>query len=107
MSFLGLNTVFVSVAAVALALAVVLRRDGVHRPGGVVGAAAVSFFILAVLTAVFDNVMIASGLFDYGQGTLTGAKVGLAPLEDFAYPLAAVLLLPGLWLLLTRKGAQK
>ena len=99
MSFLELNVAFVSVAAVVLILALA-RRGGV---GGVAGAAASSFLILAVLTAVFDNVMIASGLFDYGHGTLTGAKVGLAPLEDFAYPLAAVLLLPGLWILLTHK----
>jgi hypothetical protein len=28
--------------------------------------------------------------------------VGLAPLEDFSYPVAAVLLLPGLWILLDR-----
>ena len=104
MSFLELNVVFVSLAALVLVLAVVGRGIGAGR---VVGAVAVSFLILAVLTAVFDNVMIASGLFDYGQGTLTGARVGLAPLEDFAYPLAGVLLLPGLWILLSRKGVRK
>jgi len=104
MSFLELNVVFVSAAALVLVLALVGRGVGT---GHVVGAVAGSFLILAVLTAVFDNVMIASGLFDYGQGTLTGARVGLAPLEDFAYPLAGVLLLPGLWLLLSRKGARK
>ena len=33
-------------------------------------------------------------------------QVGLAPLEDFAYPLAGVLLLPGLWLLLGGRVAS-
>ena len=104
MSFLELNVVFVSVAALVLVLAVVGRGVVAARA---VGAVAGSFLILAVLTAVFDNVMIASGLFGYGQATLTGAKLGLAPLEDFAYPLAGVLLLPGLWLLLTRNRGAK
>jgi lycopene cyclase domain-containing protein len=57
--------------------------------------------VLMVLTAIFDNVMIASGLFDYAGHTLNGLRVGLAPVEDFAYPIAAGLLLPGLWLMFT------
>ena len=53
---------------------------------------------------VFDNVMIAAGLFDYGHELLVGAYVGQAPVEDFAYPLGSALLLPALWLLLTSRG---
>lgn len=56
-----------------------------------------------VLTAVFDNVMIAAGLFDYGHELLLGVYVGQAPVEDFAYPLGSALLLPALWLLLTSR----
>ena len=42
-----------------------------------------------VLTAVFDNVMIAAGLFDLRPAThLAGLRIGLRPVEDFAYPLA-------------------
>jgi lycopene cyclase domain-containing protein len=62
-----------------------------------VGAAAV---VLLVLTAIFDNVMIAAGLFSYNPDTITGLFLRLAPLEDFAYPTAAVLMLPALWILL-------
>ncbi len=47
-----------------------------------------------MLTAVFDTVMIATGLFHYAPTQLAGVHIGLAPLEDFAYPLAGVLLLP-------------
>ncbi|MCU1573263.1 MAG: lycopene cyclase [Micrococcaceae bacterium] len=62
-----------------------------------VGAAAV---VLLVLTAIFDNVMIAAGLFSFNPDTILGLFLGLVPLEDFAYPAAAVLMLPALWILL-------
>ena len=55
---------------------------------------------MLVLTAVFDNLMIYVGLFDYGQHTLTGVRIGLAPIEDFFYPVCAVLFVSGLWWLL-------
>jgi hypothetical protein len=38
----------------------------------------------------------------YEPGHLTGILLGSAPLEDFAYPLAGLLLLPALWLLFGR-----
>ena len=56
--------------------------------------------MVLLLTAVCDNVMIAAGLFTYEPGLISGLTVGLAPIEDFAYPIAAALLLPALWSLL-------
>ena len=58
--------------------------------------------MLLVLTAVFDSVMIAAGLFGYSDGTRLGPAIGLAPIEDFAYPVAAVLLVPAVWTLARR-----
>ena len=57
---------------------------------------------MLVLTAVFDNAMIAADLFRFDDDQLTGVRVGLAPIEDFAWPLAASAALPGLLLLLER-----
>nr|WP_240902391.1 lycopene cyclase domain-containing protein [Arthrobacter silviterrae] len=56
-----------------------------------------SLVVLLLLTAVFDNVMISSGLFDYGGQTLLGPRILLAPIEDFTYPVCAVFLAPALW----------
>jgi lycopene cyclase domain-containing protein len=99
MSYLELNAVFLGIAAAALLAALAIRR-----PTRRVGAAmAATLAVLLVLTAVFDNAMIAAGLFDYSGHALSGARVGLAPLEDFAYPLGAALLLPALWMLLTMR----
>ena len=63
--------------------------------------AAAALAIMVVLTAIFDNLMIYAGLFDYGQHTLTGVRIGLAPIEDFFYPVCAVLFVSGLWWLLS------
>jgi len=95
---------FLALAATLAAAAALVRgrrrAEGAHRgtvrPRDVaVGAAA-----LLVLTAVFDNVMIGVGLFSYAEERISGLRIGAAPLEDFAYPVAAVLLLPALWTLL-------
>lgn len=119
MNYAQLNALFL-VPALAVLLAALARRRGKPRLGlparglpargtpgrgtsrPVAGVAA-TLVVLVVLTGVFDNLMIGSGLFGYAGHALAGARVGLAPVEDFAYPAAAALLLPGLWLLFTRE----
>lgn len=68
-----------------------------RRRGPVPAAVLLTVAVLFLLTAVFDTVMIASGLFHYAQDPLLGVHIGLAPIEDFAYPLAGALLLPAVW----------
>jgi lycopene cyclase domain-containing protein len=102
MTYLSLSLVFVGIAAAVLAVALVTAKNRRAllsrwwRPAVAAGAA------LLVLTAIFDNLMIATGLMVYEPGHLTGILLGSAPLEDFAYPLAGLLLLPALWLLFGR-----
>ncbi|NYF09386.1 lycopene cyclase domain-containing protein [Leifsonia sp. AK011] len=62
--------------------------------------------VLLVMTAVFDNIMISVGLVDYAPDLISGAFIGVAPLEDFAYALAAIVGLPSLWVLLGRKASS-
>ncbi|MCZ4066663.1 lycopene cyclase domain-containing protein [Microbacterium sp. H37-C3] len=62
----------------------------------------VAAVVLVLLTAVFDNVMIAAGLFTYPEEHLSGIRIGLAPLEDFAYPLCAAFLVPAVATLLEK-----
>ena len=57
--------------------------------------------IVAVLTAVFDSVLIGADIIRYDSTLISGIRVGLAPIEDFTYPLAAVLLVLSLWSLLS------
>ena len=96
MSYLLLDAVFLAAAVAVAALALSQRRVGRQR----IAAVGIALAALLVLTAVFDTVMIAVGLVAYDPELLIGLRVGLAPLEDFAYPIAAAVLLPSLWVLL-------
>ncbi len=93
MTYLELSAWFLGVACVAAAaLSVIAGRRRAH-----IGAIAATIVVLFILTAVFDTVMIATGLFHYSPEHLLGVHIGLAPLEDFTYPLAGAVLLPTLW----------
>lgn len=87
--------------AAVVVLGVARRRHGV--PALAVVAATTG--VLLVFTLVFDNLMIAAGLFTYGEGHVLGVRLGLAPLEDLSYPLAGALLLPALWHLLGARAS--
>ena len=96
MSYPVLALVFLALAAAVAAFASWRRRLGA-RWWAVTGLTTLA---LVALTAVFDNVMIAADLFRYNEDLLIGWHLGLAPVEDFAWPLAAGLLLPSAWELL-------
>lgn len=94
MTYWGLNAIFL---AVILIVAVLARRRLRWPAVGLTAA------ILLVMTAVFDNVMISVGLVAYNESLISGAFIGVAPLEDFAYAIAAFIGLPSLWVLLERR----
>ena len=94
MTYLWLS---LAVLAPVLALSlVVLARAGRRA----LAAAAASLGVLVVLTVVFDSVIVGTGIVAYDPARILGARVGTAPVEDFAYPIAAAVALPALWLLL-------
>jgi lycopene cyclase domain-containing protein len=53
--------------------------------------------VMLILTAVFDNCLVAMQVFSYAPAHVSGWLIGRAPMEDFAYALAAALLMPALW----------
>lgn len=75
----------------------VLRR---LAPAPLLGTGAV----LLVLTAVFDSAIVGAGLTVYHPEKVLGRSVGSAPVEDFGYTVAAVVLMPVLWTWLGRRG---
>ena len=94
MTYWLLNLPFLGVVALVAVAAVLTRRSPSWRG---IGLAAI---IVLILTAVFDNVLVGTGIVGYDESLISGAKVGVAPLEDFAYAIAALVLLPSLWSLL-------
>ncbi len=103
MTYALLIPVFLALALTPAAL-LVRTPSPAPPPRRALAVLGISFAVLAVLTAVFDNLMIAAGFFDYGAGHITELRIGLVPVEDFAYPLAGVLLLPMLWWGLAERG---
>ena len=95
MTYWALNAIFLAVVAV-VGIVSLIRRP--RRPWlGIL----ITLGILLLFTAVFDNVMIGVGLVGYDRALISGAFIGVAPLEDFAYAIAAAVLLPSLWMLFT------
>jgi lycopene cyclase domain-containing protein len=134
MTYWGVNAFFLAAVAIVgvVALVVARRRSALEsRPSAVEPepsayeshrepsesrressappwlAPAISTGILLVMTAVFDNVMIGIGLVGYDRAKISGVFVGIAPLEDFAYAVAALVLLPSLWVLAGRTGGAR
>jgi len=58
---------------------------------------------LCVLTAVFDTIMIDVGLYVFDPDKILGRYIWGAPLEDFAYAIAAGIGMPVLWVALGRR----
>ncbi len=95
MTYLLLDLVFLAAVVVVAGATALARRSPRWRA---IGLAAIP---LVVLTAVFDNALVGSGLVAYDPALLSGIRIGVAPVEDFAYAVAAVVLLPCLWSLLS------
>lgn len=98
-TYLLLAVPFLAVALVALLVA--RRRTG--GPGW--RAVGVGLVVLVGLTVVFDSVIVRAGIVGYDTSRTLGVRMGVAPVEDLAYAVAAGLLLPALWHLAGR-GAR-
>lgn len=105
MTYWMLNALFLTAILVTVAAAILssrrVARESLHWR-----AIALTGLVLIVMTAVFDNVMIGIGLVDYNPEVTAPTRLGVAPLEDFAYTVAAVLLLPTVWVLTQRRSPE-
>jgi len=88
MSYALLNLIFIVPVSVVL----FAYRWLVHW-----GTICYTLIALLLLTAVFDNFIVGSGVVAYDNTLLTGVIIGFAPIEDFAYTLVAALLIPLTW----------
>lgn len=93
MTYLLLNAVFVGVSLFTLLL--VPRNRWL--------AYLIAMVPMLALTAIFDNLIIAAGIVAYDETKISGLFIGLAPVEDFAYTIAAVLIVPSVWSAMTRR----
>jgi lycopene cyclase domain-containing protein len=98
-TYWALNAIFLGVVALIVVVGFVARRTPNWRAVGL------TMVVVLVMTAIFDNIMISVGLVAYSPERISGVFIGIAPLEDFAYAVAAVIGLPALWALLTPRAS--
>lgn len=97
MNYLILNAVFISASLCGLFLVPKKRWP----------AYLIAMVPMLALTAIFDNLIIASGIVAYDASKISGLFIGLAPIEDFAYTIAAVLIVPSVWSAMTRRKQKQ
>jgi len=60
-------------------------------------AVGVGLVVMLIMTAIFDNMIIGFGLVDYDPTLISGVRIGVAPVEDFAYTVLAMVVVPVVW----------
>jgi lycopene cyclase domain-containing protein len=80
--------------SLVLILLGIFLRDGIKHLGK---PKIVALLILLALTAVFDSLIITTDIVGYDETKISGLRIGYAPIEDFAYALAAGVALPVIW----------
>lgn len=88
MTYLWLNLIF---GAVAIAAGLVFARGSSTRSILVTGLA------LLAITAVGDSLIVGAGIVAYDPAKILGIMIGFAPVEDFAYAIVAIVLVPVIW----------
>ena len=94
MNYLALNVTFMLIAFVTLNL---LSRKSPWR------AISFTMFWMLLVTLVFDNIIIGLEIVGYDKTKISGILLGLAPIEDFAYTVVAVLAASIIWTKLTKE----
>lgn len=87
MTYLTLNLLFVAASLLALLLV----------PKNRWSAYLVGLVPMVIMTAVFDNLIVSAGIVAYDPTKITGIMIGAVPIEDFAYTIAAVAIVPSVW----------
>lgn len=88
MTYAVLNSLFLLIIAILLAL--YTRK----RPRAILWY---TLLVVLVITAIFDSLFILFGLFEYNPSIILGIYIWKAPIEDFAYTVASVLMIGLIW----------
>ena len=61
---------------------------------------------LFIMTAVFDSLIVGFSVVAYDTSKILGVYIGNAPIEDFFYPLAAVVIVPSVWCIVEKRYSK-
>jgi lycopene cyclase domain-containing protein len=95
-TYLALNAYYLGILVVFYFVSGAWRQFSLHLH---------SFAAMLIGTAIFDNAIIGAGLVAYDESKILGIKIWLAPIEDFAYSIAVVLLATSIAAQMKKKAA--
>lgn len=101
-----MNTTYLAMSAPFIVFTVALTGIAVWKFGLRLKSLGVPIAVLLVNTAIFDNLIIAAGLVAYDETRILGIRIGLAPIEDFLYAIAAVMVVASFWHIIARKDSR-
>lgn len=87
LTYILLNIIVIVIVAAAL------------RPVNIWGnrPALITLVILLLLTAIFDNLIVAASIVGYDSAKILGVYIGVAPVEDFMYAVLSVIAVVAIW----------
>ncbi len=53
--------------------------------------------VLLVMTAIFDSLIVGNEIVAYNDDSYLNLFIGMAPIEDFAYTIAGMMIIPTVW----------
>jgi lycopene cyclase domain-containing protein len=95
MNYLGLNVYYLAILIGFYFISGAYKKFMLHIH---------TFGAMLIGTAIFDNAIIGAGLVAYDESKILGFKIGLAPIEDFAYSIGVVLLATSIASLMRKKS---
>ena len=98
MTYLVLNLIFMSIAVVGFLVQIARKRWRLYL---------LTLLPMLLLTAIFDNAIIFYKIVAYDNDKIAGLLIGIAPIEDFAYAVTAVLVVPSVWWVLGKRTDKK
>lgn len=101
-----MNTTYLAMSVPSLLWAVVLTVLAVWKFELRLRSLVIPLGCLLVSTAVFDNLIVWSGIVAYDESKILGVRIGYAPVEDFLYAIVAVLITASMWQILRRRDSR-
>lgn len=101
-----MNTTYLAMSVPSLLWAAVLTVVAVWKFELRLSSLLAPLGFLLVSTALFDNLIVGSGLVAYDESKILGIRLGVAPIEDFLYAIVAVLVTASLWQILRRRDTR-
>jgi lycopene cyclase domain-containing protein len=104
MTYFGFLAIFLAAPIVALLFGIVGRKGARQNIGrGLWLAIGVQVLLAVVYTTPWDNYLVATGVWNYNAGQVSGVLLGFVPLEEYTFFVLEALLVGLVWRALAKR----